>query len=229
MSHYMTALAMKQVGLKPATKIVLYWLADCHNGETGQCFPSHKYLAKQCEMTDRSIRTHIELLEQAGLIRKHENHRDNGSQTSNSYELLLMETETPRKNIPTPKEKISDLPQKNLPTLNLGNNNLGNEQYISDLDHADLDFNRFYALYPRKIGKEAARKSFARSLKKAPAQKIIEAADQFALACRGKEKKFIPHPATWLNQGRWDDEIEFDQGSIDTEFRSMVSDLARLR
>ena len=35
MSHYMTALAMKQKGLKPATKIVLYWIADHHNGETG--------------------------------------------------------------------------------------------------------------------------------------------------------------------------------------------------
>lgn len=229
MSHYMTGLAMRQVGLKPATKIVLYWIANHHNESTGKCFPSHKRLAQLCEMTDRSIRTHIEFLINAGLLTKHDNYRDNGSQTSNSYELHLMDTETPRKNIPTPLEKISDQPQKNLPTLNLGSNNLGNEQYINELDHADLDFNRFYALYPRKIGKEAARKSFAKSLKKAPAQKIIEAADQFALACRGKEKKFIPHPATWLNQGRWDDEIEFDQGSIDTEFRSMVTDLARLR
>jgi hypothetical protein len=46
MSHYMTALAMKQRGLKPAAKIVLYWLADHHNGETGRCFPS---LAKSKE------------------------------------------------------------------------------------------------------------------------------------------------------------------------------------
>jgi len=221
----MTALAMKQVGLKPATKIVLYWLADCHNGETGQCFPSHKYLAKQCEMTDRSIRTHIELLEKSGLIRKNENHRDNGSQTSNSYELLLMDTETPRKNIPTPLENISDQPQKNLPTLNLGSNNHG----IEPLDHVDLDFDRFYEIYPRKIGKGAAKTAFAKAIKKKPAQRIIEAAHEYLVACKGKDKKFIPHPATWLNQERWDDEIEFDQGSIDTEFRSMVTDLARLR
>ena len=42
MSHYMTALAMKQKGLKPAAKVVLYWIADHHNGETGQCNPSIK-------------------------------------------------------------------------------------------------------------------------------------------------------------------------------------------
>lgn len=224
MSHYMTALAMRQVGLKPATKIVLYWLADCHNGETGQCFPSHKYLAKQCEMTDRSIRTHIELLEKEGLIRKRENHRDNGSQTSNSYELLLMDTETPRKNIPTPLEKISDQPQKNLPTLNLGNNNLVNEQV-----NIELHFDRFYQMYPRKVGKLAAKKAFFLALKKSSAQKIIDAALEYNRACAGKDKKFIPHPSTWLNQERWDDEVEYDQGQIDSVFRSMVTDLARLR
>ena len=35
----MTALAMKQQGLRPATKVVLYWIAD-HNSETGDCFPA---------------------------------------------------------------------------------------------------------------------------------------------------------------------------------------------
>lgn len=224
MSHYMTALAMRQVGLKPATKIVLYWIADHHNEATGKCFPSHKRLAQLCEMTDRSIRTHIEFLINAGLITKHDNYRDNGSQTSNSYELHLMDTETPRKNIPTPLENISDPPQKNLLTLNLGNNNLVNEQV-----NIELHFDRFYQMYPRKVGKGAAKKAFFLALKKSSAQKIIDAALEYNKACAGKDKKFIPHPSTWLNQERWDDEVEYDQGQIDTAFRSMVTDLARLR
>ena len=91
MSHYMTALAMKQVGLKPATKIVLYWLSDHHNSETGECFPSHKRLAELCEMTDRSVRNHLEELQNLGLIKIVERKRDNGSQTSNSYELHLVD------------------------------------------------------------------------------------------------------------------------------------------
>lgn len=224
MSHYMTALAMRQVGLKPATKIVLYWIADHHNEATGKCFPSHKRLAQLCEMTDRSIRTHIEFLINAGLITKHDNYRDNGSQTSNSYELHLMDTENPRKNIPTPLENISDPPQKNLLTLNLGNNNLVNEQV-----NIELHFDRFYQMYPRKVGKGAAKKAFFLALKKSSAQKIIDAALEYNKACAGKDKKFIPHPSTWLNQERWDDEVEYDQGQIDTAFRSMVTDLARLR
>lgn len=132
MSHYMTALAMKQVGLKPATKIVLYWLSDHHNSETGECFPSHKRLAELCEMTDRSVRNHLEELQNLGLIKIVERKRDNGSQTSNSYLLQLMDTygdNHPRKNIPTPLENISDHPRKNIPTLNLGNNNHVIEPY----------------------------------------------------------------------------------------------------
>ena len=64
MSHYMTALAMKQQGLRPATKLVLYWIADHHNSETGDCFPSINRLAVLCEMSRRSVAvyyTHLTL------------------------------------------------------------------------------------------------------------------------------------------------------------------------
>jgi DNA-binding transcriptional MocR family regulator len=122
----MTALAMRQKGLKPATKIVLYWLADHHNGETGDCFPSQKRLAQVCEMTDRSIRNQIEALKHMGLIEVIKRNRGNGSQTSNVYRLMLKD-ESDGKNFPTPPEKFSTPPRKNFPTHNLGNNNLGNK------------------------------------------------------------------------------------------------------
>ena len=131
MSHYMTALAMKQKGLKPAAKIVLYWLADHHNGETGACFPSHKRLAEVCEMTDRSIRNQIDILKQMGLIEVIDRKRPNGSQTSNAY-CLMLKDDTDRKNIPTPQENISATPVQNFPTHNLGNNNPGNEPIGSE-------------------------------------------------------------------------------------------------
>jgi DNA-binding MarR family transcriptional regulator len=89
MSHYMTALAMKQTGLKPAAKIVLYWLADHYNGETGLCFPSLKKLADECEMDKSTIVRHLKALEEAGLIQRQARTRANGSQTSTSYLLHL--------------------------------------------------------------------------------------------------------------------------------------------
>jgi len=200
MSHYMTALAMKQKGLKPAAKIVLYWLADHHNGETGDCFPSHKRLAEVCEMTDRSIRTHLEALKQAGLIEIVDRKRPNGSQTSNAYKLLLTDHDT-GKNIPSPTENISDPPVLNFPTHNLGNNNLGNEPSKIN-DH----FEDFWAAYPRKVAKGNARKAFAAAMKKATIEEISAGLNKQLAALSKKERQYIPHASTWLNGERWNDE-----------------------
>ena len=91
MSHLMTALAMRQKGLKPATKIVLYWLADHHNSETGDCFPSMGKLAEECEMNRSTVQEHLKKLEAAGLIQRIARTRENGSKTSNAYALILQD------------------------------------------------------------------------------------------------------------------------------------------
>lgn len=126
MSHYMTALAMKQRGLKPAAKIVLYWLADHHNGETGDCFPSHKRLAELCECSDRDVRRQINKLVELGLVSIEGRTRGNGSQTSNAYILHLSGNDAGT-NSPPPMDKLSAPPVNICPTHNLVNINLGNE------------------------------------------------------------------------------------------------------
>jgi len=52
-------------GLKPAAKIVLIQLADFHNKETGQCNPSAKRLADECEMGRATLFRHMTTLEEA--------------------------------------------------------------------------------------------------------------------------------------------------------------------
>ena len=66
------------------------------------------------------------------------------------------------------------------------------------------EFDAWYALYPRKVAKGAARKAYAKAIKLA-SQDVLCAAVT-ALAGKGTEKQFIPYPATWLNQERWLDE-----------------------
>jgi hypothetical protein len=72
-------------------------------------------------------------------------------------------------------------------------------------------FDAFWAAYPRKTGKGAARKSWDRL---GPDRELAEA---IIAAVRAQERnpqwlrddgRFIPHPATWLNQRRWEDEAE---------------------
>lgn len=75
---------------------------------------------------------------------------------------------------------------------------------------ADAQFDLFWSVYPRHTNKDAARKAFA---KIKPDEELM----QTMLSSIEKQKKsaqwendngrFIPHPATWLNGKRWEDEM----------------------
>jgi hypothetical protein len=69
MSHDATNWAIRQRGLKPATKLVLWYLCDRHNPDFG-CFPRQDRLAAEAEMSVSSLNDHLRLLEEAGLIRR---------------------------------------------------------------------------------------------------------------------------------------------------------------
>nr|DAV95871.1 MAG TPA: replisome organizer protein [Caudoviricetes sp.] len=75
----------------------------------------------------------------------------------------------------------------------------------------ESEFEDFYAAYPRHVGKDAARRAFEKAVKAgtAPAD-IVEGARRYAAAtaAAGTETRYIAHPATWLNAGRWSDDME---------------------
>ena len=213
MSHYMTALAMKQQGLKPATKIVLYWLADHHNGETGKCFPSIKRLAELSEMSRRSVEGHLETLEKLGLITRTQQFRDTGGKSTNSYILELTgtyENISDTQNLRMVCEKSAHGDTQNLRMNNLVSNNLGKETNISssDDDGVDYYFDQLWSLYPRKIGKGQARKAFKAASKKIDFYDLLPKLMDFVNTLEGKDKQYMPHLATWLNGERWTDEVE---------------------
>ena len=66
MSHEATNWAIKQRGLKPTTKIVLWHLCDRFNPDYG-CFPSQDRLAHDCEISRSTLNDHIGQLQAAGL------------------------------------------------------------------------------------------------------------------------------------------------------------------
>jgi hypothetical protein len=69
MSHDATNWAIKQRGLKPTTKIVLWHLCDRFNPDYG-CFPSQARLAHDCEISRSTLNDHIGQLEATGLLRR---------------------------------------------------------------------------------------------------------------------------------------------------------------
>jgi hypothetical protein len=71
-------------------------------------------------------------------------------------------------------------------------------------------FARFWKIYPKKVGKGAARTAFSKvKPSEELLEKIIVAVEQQKLSEQWKceSGRFIPNPATWLNQERWGDEL----------------------
>lgn len=71
------------------------------------------------------------------------------------------------------------------------------------------DFTTFWSAYPNKVAKVAAEKAYAkaiRSISGPDPPSVILAGVERAKASRQWREGFIPHPATWLNRGSWDDQ-----------------------
>ena len=206
MSHYMTALAMKQEGLKPATKIVLYWLADHHNGETGKCFPSLARLCKVTEMGKTALVGHLDTLEKLGLIERLRKYDNNGAFKSTDY-VLTLKDDTLVRNTDNPCSDFTPPLVRNANT-NLVSNNLGSKPYTSSKDdEVNYYFDQLWQMYPRKVGKGQARKAYVSASKKIDFFDLLPKLEAYVSTLDGKDKQYMPHLATWLNGERWADEV----------------------
>jgi len=66
-------------------------------------------------------------------------------------------------------------------------------------------FEQFWNVCPRKIGKGAARKAYASAIKKIAPDVLLNEMRRYASSRKGTDEKFTVYPATWLNQERWAD------------------------
>lgn len=75
-----------------------------------------------------------------------------------------------------------------------------------------------YNLYPRHVGKHNAIRAIEKALEVEPYDKLYEAVYMFSrivaeglkqmdVATREERRKFIPHPASWFNAGRYKDDV----------------------
>jgi len=68
-------------------------------------------------------------------------------------------------------------------------------------------FNEFWKLYPRKVAKISAQRSWKRLSNKTIDQ-IFDILHEHLARWKKTELQYIPHASTWLNQQRWEDELE---------------------
>lgn len=68
-------------------------------------------------------------------------------------------------------------------------------------------FDRFWAAYPRRVAKEAARKAFAKAIENGvDPELLIAGAKRYAAERYGQDPRYTKHPTTWLNGGCWHDD-----------------------
>lgn len=79
---------------------------------------------------------------------------------------------------------------------------------VAPVDQWEMAFKAFYALYPRRVGVDRARKAFFTRMKAGVSP------DDIITGLKGHrfsaETRYIPHPSSWLNAGCWRDEVADD-------------------
>ena len=174
--------------------------ALCH--QEGYCWAGNQYFADLYEVSKTSISTWIGNLKDAGHITVEMNYKEGSKHILNRYIRIL--GEGIQENLTTPTRKLNDPIQENLrdnSTVNITSNITVNSVG---------DFDSFWRFYPRKAGKEAARKAWA---KLRPDQHIMQMiADNVKERVekgewRKDNQSYILHASTYLNQKRWEDEV----------------------
>ena len=124
--------ALRVEGLPPTKKLILVILGN-YADENGSCYPSYKHIAKMIGLQDtKGIVKTIKEFEKLGFLRIENRKLPNGSNTSNRYHLLL------GRGVDTPRVEV-------VQPLNTKDNTK---------DIYTESFEKFWKIYPRKIGKK---------------------------------------------------------------------------
>lgn len=180
-------------------RFVLVALGD-HADQDASCWPSRTRISARTGLSEATVKRALRSLQERGLIRVESRVRENGSSTSNRYYLQITDsvnggvTMTPGGGHQYPGEGVPMTPPIE-PSL----------EPSSKDPHAEA-FGAWWEIYPRKVSKQAAAKAWkARTKAKDLPDDLVEITQRFAASVAGKDPEFIPHPATWLNQKRWED------------------------
>ena len=100
--------------------------------------------------------------------------------------------------------------QQNAPVIQNPESRIRNPESRTNARAREADFEIFWNAYPRKAGKSKAESAFAKVT--VPLQTLLTALDKQKKSTQWTKDngQFIPHPATWLNGKRWEDQLEPD-------------------
>ena len=226
MSHNAMIWANAQRGLRPATKLLLIQLADHHNPAYG-CFPGQKLLSDECEMSERSVRDHLGILEGLGLIRRIKSGGTGTRRRSDRYvfafengksagEKPVSQSEgtgkSAQSDVANTGKSASELPAN--PRMNYRQNlppNLVREPVRETCvggagAHTLESFESFWKAHPRPRDRKRAEKLFAEAVAGGILPELItQAAERYRAENAGNKAQYVAYADNWLDQRRWED------------------------
>lgn len=201
--------------------IRLWCILSRYATDEGRAWPGRPKLAERLRCSVNSLDRAVDELVSAEAMKVEPHYRSDGSRAANSYWLwpaLPPSTDTP----PLPTHGGTPSPPMGVPLPTHGaasrkehqrkehqtgilrppDDERTDQQLISDA------FTAFWKSYPRKTAKGEALKVWPRAIKAAGGDlgKIVGGVRRYAADPNLPEPQFIPHPASWLNGQRWDDE-----------------------
>lgn len=145
------------------------------------------------------IRAAVEELEAAGYLERLEQSREGGRFSDRTWI-----TSEPSAGLPSSEKPLSEKPSSvNATTKKTILKKTIDKKTISK---SESDFEEFYSLYPRKVGKATARKAFEKALANNDVEVIFDGVRRLVEDPNLPDTQFIPYPATWLNREGWNDE-----------------------
>jgi len=193
------ALAIDAKTANSGQKLVLLMLANHCNDHTKQCNPSQKLLAEECSMGLSTLKRHLSDLEVGGYIETVNVFKDN-IQRPNQYLLKFSSSQ----NRATPPSGLGYPPSPNRATEPEFKNRIE-----PTVRQGNPLFDSFWKAYPKKTNKEFAKRVFEKLRVDQPLlDKILHSLHiQTRTVWKDKDAQYIPHPSTWLNGKRWEDEV----------------------
>lgn len=163
-----------------------------------------------------SIKTAIKELEELGLFFRFRRRNKNGTLGETIFYISpIPMNEEKKKEIESRfyLQEIIIQPMSENPTLAepiLENPQQYNtNKYNTNKEIYKERFETFYKAYPRKIGKVNVEKWFKKNKPDEELMnKILVSLEEHKKLKQWQDKQFIPYPATWLNQKRWEDELD---------------------
>ncbi len=181
--------------LDPTEKLLMIGLAD-HVGDSDVCFVGIDRLAEIAGVSYPTARRRLKDLEDRGRITRSRFRKDDGNlgvytytlQRSPAINLIAGQRSPGRSLVSDHVRDRTEVPRGEVPR------------------GEDALFDAFWEAFPLKKGKDAARKAWAKAIKRGDPHAIVDGARAYRDDPE-RDPKYTKYPQGWLNDGRWEDDL----------------------